>query len=222
MRLFEAPTTGFETLADGCLCVLCCAICRSIWAVVDGGLHEYDLEGRLLRAMPKDSLEALGLQMITSVAQYSGRKLLLGSQKGNRVFAIDTAPEDIRESAFEMACSAQRSSKAPTGTAAAEASGMSGSIEPLGPLMGCSDDKGRAAEPQGESFENEVARGINAISVEWDVTLPRENFLEGESLVSIEYDDEKARLLYVVSVLGSTTSKVFSYSLNGGLQGNSL
>eukprot|EP00192_Tetraselmis_astigmatica_P000456 CAMPEP_0117674372 /NCGR_PEP_ID=MMETSP0804-20121206/14999_1 /TAXON_ID=1074897 /ORGANISM="Tetraselmis astigmatica, Strain CCMP880" /LENGTH=1150 /DNA_ID=CAMNT_0005483229 /DNA_START=231 /DNA_END=3683 /DNA_ORIENTATION=- len=66
---------------------------RTVWALVDGQLSEYDIRGNLLRTQTKEMLEKQGLSGLTSLAWMKNSKILVGMAIGNKVAVVDTAPE---------------------------------------------------------------------------------------------------------------------------------
>ena len=189
----------------------CCLRCpprsRSIWAVVQGGLREYDLDGNLRRKIARGRLERHGVKGLTSVAQYKGRKLLLGMKRSNTVAIVDTAPPSVHAS-ITASISAD---VALTNLSFTRSNAVLG--EDLGSINGISrlsanEGFGHGIEPPGKTFEDEVIESLNPLVVERVISLPS---LRPSSLGPISYSSAEDRIIYAASTSGRSSRKRLLY-----------
>ena len=96
-----------HAVLTGKSCIICCLsdelydVCRSVWAVVDGNLNEYDLRGSLLRSQTKEMLQSAGLSGVASAKWMRSTKLIIG-MKDNRIAVVDTAPREAQKLVAQM------------------------------------------------------------------------------------------------------------------------
>ena len=96
-----------HAVLTGKRCIICCLsdelydVCRSVWAVVDGNLNEYDLRGSLLRSQTKEMLQSAGLSGVASAKWMRSTKLIIG-MKDNRIAVVDTAPREAQKLVAQM------------------------------------------------------------------------------------------------------------------------
>ena len=177
--------------------VVVAAVERSIWAIISGSLQEFDLDGTLRRKIPKARLISLGLKGVTTLAQFRGRKILLGMRKSNSVAIVDPAPSSVLASIASLAVTG---GLADTNFSFAEnADGVKSFSLPSSHAHLSS-----IVEPAGQSFEDEVIQKLNPLEVERFISLPA---LNRSSLGHITYDYAADRILY--TQFGQSSLRVF-------------
>lgn len=144
---------------------------RTVWALVDGGLVEYDLRGAVLRSLSITELAAFGLDGVTSVTWMERSKLLLGLAAGNRLAVVDTIPQAVEDNLVAL-----------VGAVEAAAQGGPGGL----------DNDGEGLEPPGPEAEAEAVQAVNALAVDSLATI---GLLPPDSLGAITYDSVSGRAI---------------------------
>eukprot|EP00873_Tetraselmis_striata_P009572 jgi/Tetstr1/429836/TSEL_019703.t1 len=166
----------------------------TVWALVDGGLVEYDLRGAVLRSLSITELAAFGLDGVTSVTWMERSKLLLGLAAGNRLAVVDTIPQAVEDNLVAL-----------VGAVEAAAQGGPGGL----------DNDGEGLEPPGPEAEAEAVQAVNALAVDSLATI---GLLPPDSLGAITYDSVSGRVI----VASTATSGLVWSALDGSESGQVL